>query len=71
MTEPRKWLIEKRNKMKLTQQDVADRSELSRTFYTQIETGDRNPSVDNAKKIAKALKFKWTLFFDEPSQRAG
>lgn len=30
-----------------------------------IESGDRKPTVKTAKKIAAALGFDWTLFFDD------
>lgn len=62
MNKPRTWLIELRGER--TQQEVADVAEIDRSFYTQIETGLRNPSVGTAKKIAKALGFSWTLFFE-------
>jgi len=39
-------------------------SRLSRSFYTEIENGDKNPSVETAKKIASALGFDWTIFFN-------
>lgn len=59
----RHWLIKYRGER--TQQEVADKSRLSRSFYTEIENGDKNPSVETAKKIAKALGFKWTNFFED------
>ena len=57
----RDWLIELRGN--LSQQDVSDRSGIDRSFYTQIETGTRNPSVNTAKRIAGTLGFDWTIFF--------
>lgn len=58
----RRWLVKLRGD--LTQQQVADQARLSRSYYTEIEIGDKNPSVETAKKIAKALGFNWTLFFE-------
>lgn len=57
----RNWLIGKRGS--LSQQEVSERAGIDRSFYTQIETGTRNPSVNTAKKIAGTLGFDWTLFF--------
>lgn len=62
MKKPRDWLINLRGSM--TQQEVANKAKINRAFYTQIETGERNPSVLTAKKIATVLGFNWTLFFE-------
>lgn len=48
-----------------TQSEVAIASDLSRSMYTQIETGDRTPSVPTAKRIAEVLGFDWILFFED------
>jgi putative transcriptional regulator len=63
MTAKRTWLLEYRGDK--TQQEVADKAGIERSYYTQIENGDRNPSVDTAKKIATALDFNWTIFFED------
>ena len=60
----RKWLVKYRGE--LTQQQVSDMAKLSRSYYTEIETGDKNPSVETAKRIAEVLDFDWTLFFKGP-----
>ena len=60
----RKWLKELRINKSLTQQSVADRSNIERAYYTMIEAGDRNPSVHVAKAIALVIGFDWTIFFD-------
>lgn len=59
----RKWLIEIRGD--LTQEEVANLAGMHRGAYSNIEIGRRNPSVDAAKRIAKALGFDWKLFFEE------
>ena len=59
--ENREWLVKCRGS--ISQQEVADRSGINRSFYTQIETGKRNPSVLTAKKIAIVLGLDWTIFF--------
>jgi len=59
----RDWLIKLRGN--LTQQQVADMANISRSYYTGIETGLRNASVSAAKAIGQALNFKWTKFFED------
>lgn len=61
----RKWLKDDRNIQGLTHQNIADACNITRSYYTQIESGIRNPSVAVAKKITKKLEFDWTLFFNE------
>lgn len=39
----------------LSQHEVAKEIEISRGFYNQIETGERNPRFENALKISKLL----------------
>ncbi len=54
----RKKLIELRKQkgkesgIRLTQAKVAAKLDISRSFYNMIETGDRNPRLNLAKKIA-------------------
>lgn len=63
----RKWLQDIRFSKGLTHQEVADKCGIKRSYYTMIENGTRKPSVKVAKKIAVALDFDWTLFFDSES----
>lgn len=65
MSEPRTWLIEKRGTT--NQLEIALKAGIDRSFYSQIESGARNPSVNTAKRIASALNFEWTLFFNYES----
>lgn len=67
MKNKRYWLCDFRKQQMLTHQEVADIAEIDRSYYTQIESGQRNPSVETAQKIAKALKFDWTIFFAQSS----
>lgn len=61
----RTWLKEIREKKGLTQFDVANQSMIERSYYTMIESGNRQPSVSVAKNIGHTLEFDWTLFFAE------
>ena len=62
---PREWLNAIREKHRMTQENVAEKSGISRVYYTRIENGDYNVPVDTAKKIAEALGFDWTKFYEE------
>ena len=44
--------------MGLTQEKLAEKSNLSTVFISRIERGVESPSVDNLVKIAKALGVK-------------
>ncbi|MBB5324887.1 transcriptional regulator with XRE-family HTH domain [Anoxybacillus tepidamans] len=61
----REWLKNKRLNTGLTQKEIAKLVGISRSTYAMIENGERNPSVPVAKRIADALKFDWTIFFDD------
>lgn len=58
------WLKEYRMQRHLTQEETAKLSGISRSYYTHIEHGAKTPTVDVAKKIAKTLRFEWTVFFE-------
>lgn len=60
----RTWLKEIREKNGINQQQLAEIVGTSREYITMIENGQRNPSVNVAKKIAEIFNIEWTLFFD-------
>ena len=59
----RDWLVGIRNQLGYTQEKVSELTGIKRSTYNQYEIGRRNPTVKNAKKIASALGFEWTIFF--------
>jgi transcriptional regulator with XRE-family HTH domain len=59
----RSWLIDKRKAQNFTQEDVAEKSGISRSYYTRIENGEYRVPQKTACKIATALNFDWTLFY--------
>lgn len=61
---PRKWLSELRKTQGLSQFQVAERAGIARPMYSFLESGDKNPSVTTAKKVAEVLGFNWIIFFE-------
>ena len=60
----RNWLRNKRLEKQLTQAQLAKMVGADATMISKIEVGDRRPSVELAKKIAEALGFDWTRFYE-------
>ena len=44
-----------RQKQELTQEELAHRAHLHRTYLTDIERGTRNPSIEVVEKLANGL----------------
>lgn len=44
-----------RKREELSQEDLADRAGLHRTYIGSIERGERNVSIDNIQRVAEAL----------------
>ena len=65
MTIDRKWLKELRQQKGFTQEDLAEIIGITRQHIGMIENGNSNPSPKLAKKIAKALDFNWTKFYED------
>ncbi len=61
----REWLYKARKDKNLTMAEVAARSNISESYYSLIENGNRNVPVHTAKKIAKVLSFDWTKFYED------
>ncbi|MCC5467661.1 helix-turn-helix domain-containing protein [Pelosinus baikalensis] len=61
----REWLIRILKNRKLTHQDAANLSKIERSYFTQIVNGTRRPSPEIAQQMGKALKFDWTIFFNQ------
>ncbi len=47
-----------REKARLTQNEVAEQAGLNGSYYSQIERGEVNPSLDKLYDIVKVLKLK-------------
>lgn len=55
----------KRRELDLSQEDLAERAGLHRTYLSSVERGERNVSIDNIEKIALALGVSATLLLGE------
>ena len=60
------WLRAIRQNNNMTQEEVAQMSKISRSYYVQLETRGESkfPRPATAKRIAKVLDFDWTVFYE-------
>ena len=54
-----------RLEQKLSQEELAERCDLHRTYISDIELGKRNVSLENIERIATALERSLPDFFKE------
>lgn len=47
-----------RKQKKISQEELAFRAKLHRTYISDVERGSRNISIENIEKIAKSLRIK-------------
>lgn len=50
----------------LSQESLADKAEVDRTFINHVENGRRNISIENLEKIVLALGISVSEFFNHP-----
>jgi transcriptional regulator with XRE-family HTH domain len=58
-----KAVRQKRHKLGVSQEALADLCELDRTYIGGIERGERNVALVNIEKIARALKLSMSELF--------
>ena len=58
-----KRVKELRNKIGISQEELADSAQLDRTYITSVECGKRNISIVNIEKLANALNVSLAEFF--------
>lgn len=55
---------ELRQKLQLTQEKLAFKAEVDKTYLNEVENGKRNISLVNLEKVVKALEVSFNQFFD-------
>jgi transcriptional regulator with XRE-family HTH domain len=60
-----------RSELGISQEELAGRAELHRTYIADIERGARNVSLVNIEKIAKGLGLRIADLFDRSSKSSG
>ena len=58
---------ELRNQIGISQEALANKAEIDRTYVTDVENGRRNISIENLEKLVDALKVPFKEFFDSPN----
>ena len=53
-----------RNELGISQEELADRANIDRTYITGVECGKRNISIVNIEKISIALNVSLSKLFD-------
>lgn len=59
------WLETARINCGMTKTALAEIVNVDISVIGKYERGERRPSVETAKKIAEALGFDWTRFFED------
>jgi two-component system response regulator len=62
---------EQRNALGISQEELAARAGLHRTYVSEVERGERNPSIASIEKLAHALEVSFTSLFERAGQRSG
>jgi len=58
---------ELRNELGISQEALANKAEIDRTYVTDVENGRRNISIENLYKLVNALEIEFKDFFNSPS----
>lgn len=62
-------ISERREKLGMTQDELAARSGVNRSFISNIEKGRRNPSISSVANLAKGLKMKFSVLLARSEAR--
>jgi transcriptional regulator with XRE-family HTH domain len=52
-----------REQLDLTQEELAEKAEVHRTYLADIERGTRNPSIESIRRVAYALRIPISELF--------
>jgi transcriptional regulator with XRE-family HTH domain len=55
----------RREALELTQEELADKAEIHRTYLSDVERGARNVSLLNIERLARGLEFSLPELFRE------
>jgi transcriptional regulator with XRE-family HTH domain len=58
-----KAIRRRRRELDFSQEELAEKADLHRTYISSIERGSRNPSLENIEKLAKALNISVSALF--------
>ncbi|QHS55123.1 helix-turn-helix transcriptional regulator [Mucilaginibacter sp. 14171R-50] len=58
---------ELRNEIGISQEALANKAEIDRTYVTDVENGRRNISIENLEKLINALGLPFKEFFNSPN----
>ena len=53
-----------REQLDLTQEELAEKAEVHRTYLADIERGTRNPSIESIRRVAYALRIPTSELFE-------
>lgn len=62
---------EQRSALGISQEELASRAGLHRTYVSEVERGERNPSITSIEKLAQALEVSFTSLFERTGQPSG
>lgn len=57
-------VYKQRNAAHLTQDQLAEKADIDRSFVQKIEAGLSSPTVDVVLRLRRALRCKWSDLFD-------
>lgn len=60
----------KRAALGISQEELAARAGLHRTYVSDVERGTRNPSLESVQKLADALELSLSVLFESEAHRA-
>ena len=66
-TSVRTW----RNLLGISQEELAERADLHRTYVSDVERGARNLSLESIQRLARALEISVSSLFPQPELHAG
>lgn len=57
------WLQEIRSAEGITTYQAAEDAGIAQSYYAMIETGERSPGVDVARRLGRKMGFDWRRFY--------